>query len=184
MDITGIFVTDVYRIRLTWLFKTYLDFIGLDTTVDLQPALQILPLETADLRYYGHSQRVGDEVFQFVYGSVSQELWPAFPGNYTRFGDVTPLLDGVDDKFVIFWAGDEVALRFTPPAPPPAATHRRYILHSHGYYKDLTFGGAHEVELLPFGAMSNYPYDPAVEHYPDDADHVSYQATYNTRWLP
>ncbi|MBW2524260.1 MAG: hypothetical protein JRI23_08805 [Deltaproteobacteria bacterium] len=184
MDVTNVFMTDVCRIRLTWLFKTYLDFIGLDTTADVQPTLQALPLESADLRHYGHSQRVGDEVFEFVYGSVSQDLWPAFPGDYTRFGDVFALLQSVDDKFVIFWAGDEVALRFTPPTPPPAGSRRRYVLHTHGYYKDLTFGGPHEVELLPFGAMSNYPYDPADEHYPDDPDHTTYLQTYNTRTLP
>ena len=84
----------------------------------------------------------------------------------------------------IAWAGDEVALRFTPVAPPTTGSRRRYVLHTHGYYKDLTFDGSHDVEPLPFGAMSNYPYDTAVEHYPDDPDHTTYRQTYNTRVMP
>ena len=33
---------------------------------------------------------------------------------------------------------------------------------------------------LSFVAMSNYPYNPAVEHYPDDAEHNQYRTEFNT----
>ena len=184
MDITHIFLTNNYRVRLTWLYKTYLDSILLDTTADVAVALSALPLEGADLHFYGHSQRVGDELFEFVYGAIDQDQWAPFTGFYTRYGDVSELLGTVDDKHVVYWSGDEIAMRFTPPPPVAPGTTRRYILQANGYYKDMSFTGPHEVELLPFAAMSNYPYDPQVEHYPDDAEHQAYLQQYETRWLP
>ena len=36
---------------------------------------------------------------------------------------------------------------------------------------------------LPFHRMSRFPYPPG-EKYPDDAEHRSYQRTYNTRVFP
>ena len=33
-------------------------------------------------------------------------------GNYTHMGDVTPLLKGIDDRFVIFGSGEEIAAEF------------------------------------------------------------------------
>ena len=139
-------------------------------------------LESADLHYYGHSQRVGDELFEFVYGS-DEQVAAAVPGIYTRYGDVTELLGAVDDKLVIYWSGDEVTLRFAPTAPARAGM-RRYVLETNGYYKDDRRPSTHTVEPLPFAAMSNYPYG-VLEHYPwTDPDHATYRETYNTRELP
>ena len=33
-------------------------------------------------------------------------------GNYTRMGDVTPLVKGIDDRFAIFGSGEEIAAEF------------------------------------------------------------------------
>ena len=43
--------------------------------------------------------------------------WRDLEGYHTRFGDVRELLAGVDDRYVIMNAGDEIALRFAE-APP------------------------------------------------------------------
>ena len=64
----------------------------------------------------------------------------------------------IDDKFVIFGGGDELTLRFTPPAAPTGDVNRRFLLLSDGYYKDLKQTIDHTVEPLPFAAMSNFPY--------------------------
>ena len=45
--------------------------------------------------------------------------WRDLVGYYTRFGDVRELLRGVDDRYVIMNAGDELRLAF--PAPAGAA---------------------------------------------------------------
>ena len=39
-------------------------------------------------------------------------------GAYTRFGDVGELLREADDCYVVFGAGEEVALTFDAPPPP------------------------------------------------------------------
>ncbi|HEY3318169.1 MAG TPA: hypothetical protein VGK50_07090, partial [Coriobacteriia bacterium] len=105
------------------------------------------------------------------------------PGAYTRFGDVTPLLALRDDEFVVYGGGDEVDLRFTPPAPCAPGTERHWVLLTHGYYKDYKTDVTHTVEPLPFAAMSNFPY-ASGEHYPDDPEHLGYLAEWNTRVEP
>jgi hypothetical protein len=40
------------------------------------------------------------------------------------------------------------------------------------------------VEPLPFVAMGNFPYDEAVEQYPDSQEHRLYRKIYNTRTMP
>ncbi len=40
---------------------------------------------------------------------------------------------------------------------------------------------SHTVELLPFAAMSGFPYDSEVESYPDDPAHIQNFEKYNTR---
>jgi hypothetical protein len=86
---------------------------------------------------------------------------------YTRYGDVRELLGAVDDRFVIMGSGDEIALEFAAPEPPPAGWTRDFLLKVDGWAKDrdanTAFGNS--VLPLPFHAMSQYPY-PADEHFP------------------
>ncbi len=101
-------------------------------------------------------------------------------GNFTKYGDVKDLLTSTDDKFAILRHGDEISLTFSGPSTSaPAGMQRSFILKTDVYYK--TFRVDKNVGPLPFHGMSAYPYDPAVEHYPDDADHTQYRAEYNTR---
>ena len=123
------------------------------------------------------------EMTLYIYG----KLYPVrpysyFAGLYTAFTEVTPLLKSIDDMFVIFGSGDEVRLKYGPePSRPPGAT-RRFLFYTNGYYKsDKATTISRTVEPLPFAAMSNFPYDPAVESYPTDAAHTSYLSAYNTR---
>jgi hypothetical protein len=107
-------------------------------------------------------------------------------GWLTRLGEVTELLRGCDDRFVIFGPGDELTIRFDArslPALPPGWT-RSFVLRTWGYCKDcgpFTATGA-TIEPLPFRAMSTYPYGPD-EHYPQDAAHDDYRKRFNTRPL-
>jgi hypothetical protein len=105
-------------------------------------------------------------------------------GDYTRYGDVLPLLDRADDQLVIFHHGDEVALSFAVADAPPLepGMQRTFFLDSSGWAKDMdpnTFAPT-TVEPLPFHGMSGYPYGPQ-EHYPNDPEHQRYRATWNTR---
>jgi len=183
LDITDAFVTNDYRIRLTFLFKTWIDAIAFDTTVDEPVVLGSLAMRGADLRYHGFGERTAGEVYEHRYTPAISMTPPYFPGDYTHYGDVTPLLADNDDRFVIFFGGDEIALSFAPAVEPPAGVERQYVLYSQGYYKDHKVDVPHTVEPLPFAVMSGFPYG-ADESYPTDAEHEAYRAAWNTRRLP
>jgi len=186
-DITKIFLTNNYRMRLSWVNKTALDSIWIDTTPNVPLTVSEAPLATATLGHHGFSSFTLGDLPVYSYSTPGPFSWPLAPGSYTRYGDVYPLLGLVDDMFVIFGSGDEVALQFLPPAAPAAGRHRFYAFATVGYYKqsNLVNGGAvpYTVSPLPFGAMSNFPYS-APEAYPTDAAHQSYLSTWNTRTIP
>ncbi|MBN2840318.1 MAG: fibronectin type III domain-containing protein, partial [Coriobacteriia bacterium] len=181
-DISDIWISDRRSVRLTFLFKTYVDWIAVDTSEDVPVRVSELPLLRADLGVRGIDPTDGSgELYEYVYGEPTGKT-AYFAGAYTRLGDVMPLLDAVDDEFVVFGGGDEVTLSFDAtrePAGEPGGS-RRYLFYSHGYYKDAKVGLPQTVEPLPFDAMSNYPY-PDDEAYPDDERHREYLDTWNTR---
>src|SRR6185503_16291459 len=108
--------------------------------------------------------------------------WKAFPGRYTRTGDVRELLSAVDDVFVISRPGDEIALSFDAAALPalPAGWRRTYLLHSEGFSKEMDLHSATPDVLgpLPFHGMTRYPY-AAPEKYPMTPELASIETPYN-----
>ena len=55
----------------------------------------------------------GDRSCKYVHGEVSKYgPYARHRGFYTKYGAVTPLLTRAEDQFVVFGAGDEVALEF------------------------------------------------------------------------
>ena len=67
------------------------------------------------------------------------DTWLRMPGAYTRYGDVTELVQAADDRFAILAAGDEITLRFPASAfgPVPAGCVRTFLLKSDSYCKDM-----------------------------------------------
>ena len=148
---------------------------------------RLLPT-TAHLRYRGFSKLVRQAPnAPHSYDYARQRLespWLPFPGHYTRYGEVSPLLEAPDDFSVILAPGDEMALTFdVNHLPPPASGHRRTLfLESHGWDKDAdrnTFAPL-QMEPLPFRAMSGYPFGEG-EHYPDTPGHREYQEEWLVR---
>ncbi len=144
--------------------------------------------DTADLRFRGFSKVVRqapNAPHSFDYQQTRIESpWIVFAGNYTRFGDVRPLLDTVDDFSVILAPGDEIALEFETSGlqPPAPGFQRTLFLESHGWDKDADRNTweAQQLEPLPFHAMSGYPYGEG-ESYPDTEEHRRYQSEWLTR---
>lgn len=180
IDLTGKFPTDDHRVRLTFVFETAIDSIRVDTTTDLALTATEVPMASAVLGHHGFDlHSMPGDIFDYVYGPPTATS-AYMPGLYTRFGDVTPLLGGLDDKFAVFGGGDELTLRFDPLAAPAEGMTRRYVVYANGYYKWANTDIAQTVDPLPFAAMSNYPYT-ASEQYPADADHQAYLDGWNTR---
>jgi len=159
------------------------------STADDEPVIQArLAPAAADLRYRGFSEMVrpapnGPHLFD--YDRVSTESpWLAFPGNYTRYGDVQELLQDPDDRSVIMGPGDEMALEFDASDLPPVQPgwRRTLFLESHGWDKDAdrNTGAGEQVEPLPFKAMTTYPYGDG-ESFPDTPLHREYLDSWLTR---
>jgi hypothetical protein len=155
------------------------------------PRLQLTPVNaaSADLHFRGFSkaaidpQRKQPEAFDYQQW-VPVSMWNPTPGLYTRYGDVRPLLEAVDDRLVIMGSGDELRLLFAARSLPAvkAGWKRDYLLLVDGWAKDGDYNTAfsQSVEPLPFHAMSSYPY-PAPQRFPDDPSHREYRERYNTR---
>jgi hypothetical protein len=186
-DLTGKLPPGTRRIRITTNLQVYWDSILIDRSPqDGKVHLNSIPLESAKLSFYGHPRQIEGEPrgnVKYVYEQVS----PTGPfarqsGDYTRYGDVLPLLTSFDDRFVVFGTGDEIALEFNPATLPPlpAGWTRDYFFQVNGYEKDMDFYAADgfTVEPLPFKAMKSYPYH---EPYPLDREHLDYLLEYNTR---
>ena len=103
---------------------------------------------------------------------------------YTRYGDVTELLSGIDDRMVIMGSGDEVQLEFDAKSLPPLPSgwKRDFLLKFDGWAKDRDANTAYSqtVQPLPFHGMSSYPYS-LDERFPDSAAHRQWKEKYNTR---
>jgi len=165
VNLTGLFPTNDYSLRIHTFFDTRFDFIAVDTTP--QQSITIMEVHP-----------------------VSAQLSQAFPtnstssGNFTRYGDVTALLLEADDKFVIGRQGDQIHVLFPADLPPqPEGMKRSFFIFVSCWFKVkglpyLSF----IVDPLPFHKMSCFPYPP-TEKYPYDEDHLSYLFTYNTRLI-
>jgi Tfp pilus assembly protein PilF len=190
VDLTGRFLSASREVRIVTNLCVYWDEVFLIDNA-AAPATVLTPIDAShvDLRFRGFSavsidpERTQPESFD--YARVSPlSMWNPTAGLYTRYGDVTPLLHGIDDRFVIMGSGDEIALTFPAAALPPLrhGWTRDFLLLVDGWAKDADPNTAfsQSVEPLPFHAMSAYPYR-AGEHYPDDPLHRAYLREYNTR---
>lgn len=188
VDLTGRFMCDDYHVRLATNMCVYFDHIFVSTR-DQASRCRVteLPVAHAELRYRGFSRMTrGALGFErFDYAEVSPFApWSSPSGLLTRYGDVTPLLTSVDDRYVIFGPGDELVLRFNAMHLPelPAGWTRDFIFYANGWVKDgdLNTRYSESVDPLPFHGMSGYPYRPS-ETYPETPQHQRYRRTYNTR---
>ena len=113
----------VDRVRLRTNLEIYWDQIGWVTPEDPKAmVIQNVPLASVDLQYRGFSRVTAANAsspelpdYQELAGTMPR--WRDLVGYYTRFGDVSELLDVVDDRYVIMNAGDE--MRFLFDALPP-----------------------------------------------------------------
>jgi hypothetical protein len=197
-DLSGKLPVGTRRIRITTNLQIYWDNILISRTRqdNLQDnfrnqnaRLTPVPLASAELNFHGFPLKIEDQPpgnVKYIYEKTSVTGPYTRPaGAYTRYGDVRPLLESLDDKFVVFGSGDEVALDFDPSKLPalPHGWVRDYFFTANGYEKDMDFYAyrGDTVDPLPFRHMPEYPYPG--QSFPSDAEHVSYLLEYNTRFM-
>jgi hypothetical protein len=193
VDLTGKLPGGTRRIRLMTNLEIYWDQVLIDQSpgqnTDAETRTTEAPLSTATLRFRGYPKEIdlaspGDLEYDYnlvsLTGSYQHER-----GSYTRMGDVTPLLEGIDNQFVVFGSGEEIAAEFDIGKLPslPAGWKRDYFFYANGFVKDMDWWDASPftVAQMPFHGMTTYPY-PDSEEFPDDADSLAYQLNWNDRF--
>jgi hypothetical protein len=189
IDLTGKLPVGTRRIRLESNLEIYWDQALIDQSTDAQSRTVEVPLASATLHFRGYPKQMegaspGD--LDYDYDRVS--LTGPFQrqrGNYTRLGDVTSLVSGIDDRFAIFGSGEEIAAEFDAAKLPLLPPHwkRDYFFYANGFVKDMDWwdGSPFTVAQLPFHGMSTYPY-AEPEKFPDDAQSLDYQLNWNDRF--
>ncbi len=184
VDLTGKFLSDSREVRIVTNFKTFWDKIEFDTseqknvkTIEIQPA-------QADLRERGFSEEIRyGEMIAANYDKVFNDgRWKYFSGTFTKLGAVNPLLETVDDVFVISKTGDELVLSFEALPELPKNKKYTFLLFADGYSKemDINSGSPDAVFPLPFKRMSKYPY-AADEQFPMTEEKRKIYDLYTTR---
>jgi tetratricopeptide (TPR) repeat protein len=190
VDLSEKILTSDPRIRIRTNMEIYWDQIFFTKRDPVAPVRSnLLYPVSADLHYRGFSRtyrkggRYGPHWFDYNEVSTDQK-WRDLLGNYTRYGDVLPLLTEADDKYIIKNAGDETTIEFNAESLPelPEKWKRDFLIHSEGWVKDgdMNTATGKTVWPLPFHGMSRYPYGPE-ESYPSDREHQEYLKEYNTR---
>ncbi len=197
VDLRGVLKEGEHFVRIRSNRTLYLDqALVADVAEEVQPSpdgtapsirATEAPLREASLRWLGYPERVlpdGRPPAVFDYQRISSASeWESHEGLYTRYGNVSPLLGSVDDRFAIMAHGDEIALSFDARALPdlPDGWRRTYLFYLNGYEKALDLHGAfpRTVEPLPFRTMPSYPYPE--DSYPADPFHLEYNYDWNSR---
>jgi len=136
----------------------------------------------ADLHYRGYSvihqaNSSSPEIPDYNQLLSTTQIWRDLEGYYTRYGDVRELLGGIDDRYVIMNAGDEMSLRFAAPEPPPTGWVRDYVIAGDGWIKDGDYNSTYSrtVQPLPYHANRTYDRPPGrledewvYRHNPED----------------
>jgi Flp pilus assembly protein TadD len=192
-DITNVFRPGApHKVRLRTNLEVYWDSIewarGLpDTPIRVTH----LAPSVADLHYRGYSvihqaNNSSPEIPDYNHLTSTTQLWRDLEGYYTRYGDVRELLAGIDDRYVIMNAGDEMSLHFKAPSAPPAGWVRDYIIAGDGWIKDGDYNSTYSRTVLPLPHHDRTTYDTppgnledewVYKHHPEDWQ------TYQTRYV-
>jgi Flp pilus assembly protein TadD len=189
-DLSGKLLRGTRRIRISTNAQVYWDSVLVDRAAQSQDSRATwVPLVRADLRFHGFPLKIEGKPpgnVQYIYEQASATGPYTHPtGNYTRYGDVLPLVRDFDDRLVVFGSGEEVALDFDPAKLPPLPMGwtRDYFFLANGYEKDMDFYSYDwtHVDPLPFRDMGTYPYPG--KSFPLDDEHLNYLLEYNTRYM-
>jgi len=163
VNLTGLFPTNIFMLRINYYQDIQFDYIGVSTSPQQEMNVYTLAPSSADLTQ------------AYVPNSTSS-------GAFTRYGDVTTLVQSADNEFVIGRQGDVVSIQFPADLPPvPKGWVRDYFVVANCWFKgDGLPYVPFTVDPLPFQTMTSFPY-PSNENYPTDAQHQAYLKTYNTR---
>ena len=182
------------RLRLRTNLEIYWDWLGHAGAVENADVrtTRLAPAR-ADLQYRGFSQTEfvtarGPEVPRYDALANIRQRWRDLEGYHTRFGDVRELLAGIDDRYVIMNAGDELRFAFPEIPPPGDGWTRDFVLIGDGWVKDGDYNTTFSktVGPLPSHGQPGYsmpPGGPAIEADPVYRQHADDWQRYHTRYV-
>jgi Tfp pilus assembly protein PilF len=192
-DLTNIFVPGTARkVRLRTNLEIYWDSIEWAKGLPDTPLkIERLAPATADLHYRGYSvirqaNASSPEIPDYNHLMATTQIWRDLAGYYTRYGDVRPLLAGIDDRYVIMNAGDEMSLRFAAPSAPPKGWVRDYVLAGDGWIKDGDYNSTNSQAVLPYPYHARREYDAPPGKLEDDWEYRHHKEDwqiYQTRYV-
>ncbi len=193
IDLTNVFVPGTpRRVRLRTNLEVYWDSVEWAKGLPDTPLkIERLTPSTADLHYRGYStihqaNASSPEIPDYNHLMSTTQIWRDLAGYYTRYGDVRPLLSGIDDRYVIMNAGDEMSLRFAAPAAPPAGWVRDYVIAGDGWIKDGDYNSTNSQAVLPYPYHARRQYDTPPGKLEDDWEYKHHKEDwqiYQTRYV-
>ncbi len=170
------------KLRLTTSSEIFWDAIQWSVPLDQELNKEILKPLTQTLTYRGFSEWIQTDPTSPLrpnYNVISgtQQRWNDLEGYHTRLGDVSPLLEGIDDRYVIMTAGDEMHLTFEAPETSLDYMTTTFFV-SDGWVKDGDYNteASRTVEPYPVHDMADFDYsslpsgaeNPAFQRNPGD----------------
>lgn len=194
LDISGLFAPGIpHQVRLRTNLEIYWDYIGWGTILPDTASRRETRLAptVADLHFRGWSalkptNPTQPDMPDYDRLNGTAQRWLDLEGYCTRFGDVLPLLSGIDDRYVIMNSGDELSLRFPEQKAPASGMVRDYVLIGDGWVKDGNFNTAFPTTIIPLPdhAMHDYVRPPTtLEEDPVYRRHADDWKTYHTRYI-
>ena len=165
-NLTDVFVPGTpRRARIRTNLEIYWDH--LEWAVGLPDApLKMVRLapSVVDLHYRGYSvihrpDAGAPEIPDYNKLMSSKQIWRDLEGYYTRHGEVSELVQSIDDRYVIVASGDEMSLRFPEQPPPPPGWVRDYIIMGDGWIKDGDYNSTHSRTVLPLPHHAQQEYE-------------------------
>ncbi len=191
VDLTGKLPPGTTRLRIVTNLQIYWDQILVDNGPDRSAEIHRteLPLALSTLKFRGYPEQIeqqspGDLTYRYDRISATGPF-ARQRGDYTHYGNVTPLLKSIDNHFVIFGSGEDIDAEFRAAALPPLPSgwKRDYFFYANGYVKDMDFYEASPftVNEMPFHGMKSYPYSKSTA-YPMNPSALQYRLQWNDRF--
>jgi Tfp pilus assembly protein PilF len=193
LDLTNIFRPGTpHHLRLRTNLEVYWDSIEWAQGLPQTPVkITWLAPAVADLHYRGYSMihqenSSSPEIPDYNHLAGTKQPWRDLEGYYTRYGDVRELLSGVDDRYVIMNAGDEMSFRFPAQSDPPTGWIRDYVIAGDGWIKDGDYNSTYSKTVQPLPHHTRKEYDTAPGRLEDEwvyRQHSEDWQTYQTRYI-
>jgi hypothetical protein len=183
VDLTGKFLSDDYRVRVTFGTQN-VNYFAVDTSPQVPVTVNTYHPTKADLGFQGFTAINRTYFNDHDYSKISstpEGLFANQYGNFTKYGDVSPLLETTNDQFVVMRYGDAMDVEF-PYVAPAEGMERSFILYNDVLYKHATNDKIGDlgktVSPLPYQGMTSYTKDTV---YPVTPLNTEYLNNWNTR---